>query len=234
MYYNENELIFVTGAPGSKWSNVTNLLSDTEWYVIDKSDRNEDREYEADGASHKGSYYGPGFGVGEKFFKLPDMTKQEFLEECFKPFQSTGNGSLDNGYKFIRCHQFIFNIDWLEENFPNNQIIYVHRPEREAITHWQNAGGVKIGYPLYFHWYGNGYHGLIRDEVQKMEQLFVERDYEVYLANKKHFTKYWNTEWTEENLDRVSKLGMDTLISYRKPIDETPAYVYYENKKRNS
>lgn len=65
----ESKLIFFTGAPGSKWSAVAHLLALSGRYNINISDYNDDRVYTHPGPkiSHLGSYWGPGFGVGEKF-----------------------------------------------------------------------------------------------------------------------------------------------------------------------
>ena len=41
----ESKLIFFTGAPGSKWSAVSNVLSMTDRIVINTTDRDESREY---------------------------------------------------------------------------------------------------------------------------------------------------------------------------------------------
>ena len=62
----ESKLIFLTGAPGSKWSAVSWVLS--EAMPVDKTDRTPDRlmvHKEAyNGVRHTGVYFGPGFELG--------------------------------------------------------------------------------------------------------------------------------------------------------------------------
>ena len=70
----DDKLIFWTGAPGSKWSAASYVLSHTSKINIDISDQTPERCYihpkKFGGIRHVGSYFGPGFEFGHEFHKI--------------------------------------------------------------------------------------------------------------------------------------------------------------------
>ena len=87
--YQGEDLIIVTGAPGSRWSGVIRLLS-LICKEINISDNTARRVYEKRDAEgkvigwHRGAYWGPHNRYGHKFDKLNTLSKEEVLEEFKK------------------------------------------------------------------------------------------------------------------------------------------------------
>ena len=86
---------------------------------------------------------------GHNFHNLPDMTKEEFLEECAKPFTNPWDGRK----MFVKSHWFAYNLQWLQENFPEANFAFCYSPMPEAFKWWHLCGGWNITYPDYS-WYG--------------------------------------------------------------------------------
>ena len=60
---------FLTGAPGSRWSVVAQLITDN--FNYDKSYESSARQYvHGEFTGHKGSYFGTGMELGEDFHRL--------------------------------------------------------------------------------------------------------------------------------------------------------------------
>jgi hypothetical protein len=74
--------IFVTGAPGSKWSSVVKNI----YYSpsIDRSDSNPQRQYEK--TAHEGVYWDPGMEFGKFFHRLSEHGWFECEAEFDHPF----------------------------------------------------------------------------------------------------------------------------------------------------
>ena len=120
-------LIFWTGAPGSKWSAASYVLNHTSKINIDISDQTPERCYihpkKFGGIRHVGSYFGPGFEFGHKFHEINTLTKNNIKEEINKAF----DGTHPEKFKIIRCHQFIYYLDWIRINFPESKIEIVDK-----------------------------------------------------------------------------------------------------------
>ena len=50
----------------------------------------------------------------------------------------------DSKYHIVRCHQFIYNIDWLTQYFPDSKIVVVARRPESSINGWMSVGGIDI------------------------------------------------------------------------------------------
>jgi len=146
-----SKYIFVTGAPGSKWSSV--VLNIYQCPAIDRSDYDEEtRTYYHNpmGGSkhlmHMGAYFDPGMEFGDWFDKLDQHTKEECEAEFDRPFSG-------NGVRIIRSHVFAHHIDFLRENWPDCPIVLVHRNNDECLGWWIRCGHFNITYPLYDKYY---------------------------------------------------------------------------------
>lgn len=155
--YTGHDLIFATGAPGSKWSRILSSLGLHP--AINNSDKDKFPRYNldvefADGkimpvGNHSGAYFGPYNTIGEKFDDLTKLSKEEFVEEIKRPFDNW-----DQGLKIIKSHWFSYdkNLDWLLENFPDAKIILVYNGDEAAFKWWHFVGGWDISFPTYT-WY---------------------------------------------------------------------------------
>jgi hypothetical protein len=143
--------IFVTGAPGSKWSSVVkNIYSSLE---IDHSDSSAERSYAHSSAysgtpMHEGAYFDPGMEFGNFFDQLSDYSKEECEAEFDRPFLGTG-------VRIIKSHLFAYHIDFLKKNWPTVPLVLVHRSTDACLGWWIRCGGFDITYPNYKPYYKN-------------------------------------------------------------------------------
>lgn len=159
MNYTGHDIIFATGAPGSKWSRILSLIGLHP--EVNNSDKEKFPKYNMDVTflggrtlpvgNHTGAYFGPGNNIGEAFLDLTKLTKEEFLQEIKKPFDNW-----DQGVKIVKSHWFSYgeNLNWLTENFPDASILLVYNGDEVAFKWWHFVGGWDITFPLYT-WYDN-------------------------------------------------------------------------------
>lgn len=137
--------IFVTGAPGSKWSSVAkNIYHSPD---IDRSDSRTDWQYTHQQVSHEGAYFDPGMELSIPQ-DLSGLNRTE-LEQIFdQPFDPDTVGC-----RIIKSHVFALNIDYLRQTFPDAPLVLVHRDNDACLSWWTQAGGFDIGYPNYRPYY---------------------------------------------------------------------------------
>ena len=141
--------IFVTGAPGSRWSSVVKNI----YYSpsIDNSDYNNARTYYHDGGDiplvHLGAYFDPGmeFDLPENFAELSKDKLENIFDSAF-----TGDG-----IRIIKSHIFSNNIDFIKTTFSNCPIVLVYRNDDTCFNWWVKSGNFDIKYPNYRPYYKN-------------------------------------------------------------------------------
>lgn len=145
--------IFVTGAPGSKWSSVVKNI----YYCpgVDRSDYREEWTYYHDASGktelmHLGAYFDPGMECS-----LPeDMTRysKAQLEALFDaPFQDKSS----TGVRIIKSHIFSENIEFLRATWPDCSVVMVQRSNDSCLGWWVKCGHFDITYPKYKVYYKN-------------------------------------------------------------------------------
>ena len=141
--------IFVTGAPGSKWSSVVkNIYYSPD---IDRSDYSDARTYYHDAGGkmdlmHLGAYFDPGMEFG-KFFHRLSMYDKDTLEKDFnEPFSGTG-------VRIIKSHVFANHVDHLKALWPECPVVLVRRDDDACLGWWVKCGHFDITYPLYHDYY---------------------------------------------------------------------------------
>lgn len=134
--------IFVTGAPGSKWSSVVKNIYFSD--SVDRSDHKEHRTYQ--GSLHIGSYFDPGMEFGRWFDNLSSHSKQECEAEFDLPFSGTG-------VRIVKSHVFANHIDFLKQHWPNTPVVLVSRSTDACLGWWIRCGGFDISYPDYKEYY---------------------------------------------------------------------------------
>jgi len=143
--------IFVSGAPGSKWSSVVkNIYYSAD---IDSSDYSEERTYWHDASGthdlmHLGVYWGPAMEFGDWFEQLDQHTKEENEAEFDLPF----NGA---GVRIIKSHVFGYHIDYIKRTWPDCPVVIIDRSDDACLGWWVKCGEFKITYPLYRDYYKN-------------------------------------------------------------------------------
>jgi hypothetical protein len=139
------DLIFITGAPGSKWSAIAHALIYADGVNI--SDVTAVRAQEGT-PLHFGSYFGPGMEYGAGFENLQSMSRDQLYEEFSKPYTE------DGGIRLIKSHLFSRSLPYLRSCFPKAKFLLVHRPNKQCLDWWQKSGGFRIRFPDYT-WYEN-------------------------------------------------------------------------------
>ena len=160
--------IFVTGAPGSKWSSVVkNIYHSPD---IDRSDYSDARTYYHDASGkrelmHLGAYFDPGMEFGDFFDQLDQYTKDQCEAEFDRPFSGTG-------VRIIKSHVFANHIDYIRATWPDCPIVLVHRDDDACLGWWVKCGHFDITYPLYHEYYKNlkTMAGIIRDQNDGIQQ----------------------------------------------------------------
>jgi hypothetical protein len=141
--------IFMTGAPGSKWSSVSkNIYYSPD---IDRTDYSDARTYYHDASGttqlmHMGAYFDPGMEFGGFFDQIDRYTREQCEAEFNRPFTGTG-------VRIIKSHVFAHNIDFLKDHWPDCPIILVQRPDDACLGWWVKCGHFGITYPLYDQYY---------------------------------------------------------------------------------
>jgi hypothetical protein len=143
--------IFVTGAPGSKWSSVVKNI----YYSasIDRSDYSAARTYSHDAPGemtlmHLGAYFDPGMEFGDFFRNLDQYTKEQCEAEFDRPFSGTG-------IRIIKSHVFAHHLEFIKRTWPDCAIVLVHRSSDSCLGWWVKCGHFDITYPDYSKYYEN-------------------------------------------------------------------------------
>jgi hypothetical protein len=143
--------IFVTGAPGSKWSSVTKNI----YYSasIDQTDYSDARTYSHDAPGeltlmHLGAYFDPGMEFGDFFDNLDQYTKAQCEAEFDRPFSGTG-------IRIIKSHVFAHHLEFIKHTWPDCAIVLVHRSSDSCLGWWVKCGHFDITYPNYSKYYQN-------------------------------------------------------------------------------
>lgn len=185
MEYNGDELILVTGAPGSRWSATCRAISFNK--AINNSDEKEEWKYDRvtndvntgekkEHGWHRGAYWGPYHNQGSKFDRLDLLSKKDIIEEFKKPFSNWKDGK-----KIIKSHWFSYHLPRLKDLFPNAIIMAVYMPDDFCFDWWHKVGGWNITYPHY-NWYKNDQTMIkqIQIENEKIKNFFELKHYTLY------------------------------------------------------
>jgi hypothetical protein len=142
--------IFMTGAPGSKWSSVAKNIYFSP--TIDRTDASPDREYWHDASGvhqlmHMGAYFDPGmeFDLSQQM----NLESKEHLEEFFdSAFAADGTG-----VRIIKSHVFAHQIDFIKATWPDCPVVLIHRSDDACLGWWVKCGHFDITYPRYEQYY---------------------------------------------------------------------------------
>jgi hypothetical protein len=176
--------VFVTGAPGSKWSSVVKNIYFSA--SVDRSDHTDHRTYQ--GSLHMGSYFDPGMEFGRFFHRLPEFDFYQCETEFDMPFSG-------EGVRIIKSHVFANHIDFLKQTWPDTPVVLVYRSTDACLGWWVRCGGFDITYPDYREYY---------KDLSTMGRLIEEQ-------NKGIDTAWHNYSGTEpkNNVELAGALGLD-------------------------
>ena len=175
--------IFVTGAPGSKWSSVVKNIYFSE--SVDRSDHADHRTYQD--SLHIGSYFDPGMEFGRWFDRISRHTKEECETEFDLPFSGTG-------VRIVKSHVFADHIDFLKQTWPDTPVVLVSRSTDACLGWWVRCGGFDITYPDYREYY---------QDLQTMGKLIEQQN----KGNDKAWWQYSGAE-PKNNVELADALGL--------------------------
>jgi hypothetical protein len=153
--------IFVTGAPGSKWSSVVkNIYYSPD---VDHTDYSDARTYYHDASGkrelmHLGAYFDPGMEFGGFFHRLPEYDYYQCEAEFDAPFSG-------EGIRIIKSHVFANHIDYIKKTWPDCPVVLVHRDDDACLGWWVKCGHFDITYPDYAEYYQD-----LRTMAQRIQQ----------------------------------------------------------------
>ena len=236
----DEQLIFYVAVPGSGWAKLYLLLGCCDKLNLNKSDRRPDREERGKQGDcgvvfHKGAFWDPMREFGDGFDDIgANYTKQTFIEECLKPFDTIN----DQNY-LIRSHFFAEtkNLEWLITNFPNNKIIFVLRETKLCIEGWSTGMTFTKHYPNYKAWMKISFiddHPLnyekLSDLIYRHDRMIREfvRDHECLIIQpNKTFLDLLDYKWDDEGKEEYDKLIMvHQFFKSEVPMFDAP-FVFY-------
>jgi hypothetical protein len=124
--------IFFTGAPGSRWSGIAQILETIPGMNI--SDRRPDREYTHNTYSgHLGAYFGRGM-------ECECITNGDYIDRQWAE---------PGGCKLIKSHEWAFHLGCIreKEQWKDSWVMMIYRPDMACYSWWHEAGGFNIKYP---------------------------------------------------------------------------------------
>jgi hypothetical protein len=124
-----SDLIFVTGAPGSKWSLIAQALEAAS-------------EVEADGTDA----VGPAAEYGKELQRHGGLDRDALRAELGR------SGVERRGLELVTSHVFTRDLPYLAETFPAARFVLVYRPDESCLDWWLEAGGFDMSFPDYS-WY---------------------------------------------------------------------------------
>lgn len=187
--------IFFTGVPGSMWSAIAQDLESIPGF--NSSDRSDTRSYST---GHRGSYYGRGM---EFSADIESMSRDEMIAHFNKPWTTL------NGPKLIKSHEWAYKLRFLKNQFPDDWIMLIYRPDLPSQGWWHEAGGFTgITYPDYTA-YKNSANML--SEIMKQNQAILEFAYEQD-ATWSHYTPQWVAKHFGEQTLRLVEI-QDILVT---------------------
>ena len=185
--------IFFTGAPGSRWSGIAQIIESIPGFNI--SDRRADREYTHNNYSgHKGAYFGRGM-------ECECITNGDYIDRQW---------SEQGGCKLIKSHEWAFNLADIRRKkaWKDSWVMMVYRPDMSCYSWWHEAGGFNIKYPNY-----SAYKNSNNMLTEIIRQNTAILDYGK-INNCKW--EYFTSDWIKENFNaevNVTNVWPDILVT---------------------
>jgi len=183
--------IFLTGVPGSRWSGIAQTLESMPGF--DTSDRTATRTYTHNNFSgHQGAYFGTGM-------ELDPVLDSAYIDRAWA--DSTGT-------RIVKSHEWAYQLPEIKQQFPNDWIMLVYRPDMPSYAWWHQAGGFDIKYPCY-DWYQNS--SIMLGKIAEQNQLILE-----YAHAQRATWHYFTAEWIESVFGQsvqITKTFPDILVT---------------------
>lgn len=228
-----NKLVWFTGAPGSKWSGTANVLQAISSLNFNTSDRSPAREYKHVGATelsrgimHTGAYFGPGHGIGEEWDCLRDLTPVDIETQILKEWSARGTGKL-----LVKSHFLSHQLDFVAEQWPDNPIIMVFRPNDRCEQGWFGAGGWSISYPNYRPYYKDDdtMKAMIAEHNQLMKDFCVKHSLVEHKFDARFLKEQF--DWsTDQITDPIHRAWVEKHLTHTNTMDDVTIAIYNQDK----
>ena len=183
--------IFFTGVPGSRWSGIAQILETIPGF--NTSDRTAERTYNHHSYSgHKGAY----FGWGMEFDPLLDP---EYIDSAWEQ---------PGGTRLVKSHDWAYTLPTIKQQFPNDWIMLVYRPDMVSYAWWHEAGGFQIKYPCYDE-YRNSI-GMLAGITKQNEEILR------FACQSRAQWDYFTPEWIYKNFNHnvdIPVINSDILVT---------------------
>ena len=202
--------IFLTGAPGSRWGRLERMLYSAAPGLIDTSSNLKYLQDHPDhGTQHVYTFWGPYHQHGDGFDRLDLLGPDRIMSEIEQAYNPKAPGRL----RFIRCHWFAYQLDWIADNLPEVDSLMVMREPEMCYRWWHESGGWDINYPNY-EWYSN-------DRNLKREIMTQTKLMQKFITERKLMMSYnlsQPEEWLQANMPEVELLNRGIVTQ---PLDDT-------------
>lgn len=233
---NTEQLVWFTGAPGSKWSGTGNILQAIPCLRFNTTDRSPEREYTHTGPTelarsitHTGVYFGPGHGVGEHWDRFDRLDPVSVEREVRKEWKDPSTGRL-----LVKSHFLSHYLNFIAKTWPTNPIIMVFRPNEKCEQGWFGAGGWKISYPDYLPFYKNDdTMKTMITEHNKLMLVFCKKKNIIPQKFNRNFLKD-TFNWTIDDIsDIIQREWVDRHIQHIEGTDDVSIAIWNIGKLTN-
>ena len=185
--------IFFTGVPGSRWSGIAQHIERIPGF--NTSDRTPEREYAHNQyTGHKGAYFGRGME-----FEAYVTGAELYIDNAWTE---------PGGTRIVKSHDWAYRLDEIKQEFPDDWIMLVYRPDLESFAWWHQAGGFNIKYPCY---------DAYKDSTNMMSEITKQNKSILEFAFKHDATwRHFNSKWCEDNFGHavaIDKVWPDILVT---------------------
>jgi hypothetical protein len=186
--------IFFTGVPGSRWSGIAQTLEQLDGF--NTSDCTPARSYNHNQYSgHKGAYFGTG------------MELEAYLDERYIDYAWAEQG----GTRIVKSHDWAYKLDLVRQQFPDDWIMLVYRPDMASYAWWHEAGGFSIKYPSY---------EAYKNSTTMLGEIGKQNANILQFASEHDLTwNYFTPKWVEQHFGQrieVNKKWSDILVTLLK------------------
>jgi len=189
--------IFITGAPGSKWTSVTHLLETTPG--ANTSDRTSERHYDHNVfQGHHGAY----FALPHRNYEFDVSTDNSYINSAYSCPDTPG--------KFVKGHDWAYVLDDLAEKQKGNWLIIVQRNDLDCYTWWNHHGGFKVEYPSYETYFPDA---VMMGEIMKLNDIYSR-----FAQKRDARWEYFSPRWVKENFGHQLTAD-DMLVLNNRTID---------------
>ena len=215
------QYVLTVGIQGSRWGRVESIIDRALPDLCDQSSWWEPQmDYPNNLTGHMYSFWGPYNRLGEQFDHLDLIGADQFRAQLDHEFDPND----PRPFRFIRCHWFSYQLDWIKENCPEMWILLVFREPNISLRWWHESGSWDITYPNY-KWYGTS------DVLERQANIENKYMYKFVRDNELKFSHSVADidKWLEHSWPEVYE-RKQTFQNYTQELDNTLWPILYRGK----